>query len=310
MAGGNETSGRSTANVSIRPLTPAFGAVIEGVDARHPLPDTAVAALHDALMAYKVIFLRGMHLTVPEQQAFSSHFGSPFVDPLTHNIEGHPGMTTITRVDHFHSDHMHMADPPKFSMLQMNVVPEVGGDTMWADLVASYEALSQPMREFLEGLTGIYVSRDPSLDIATFYGNSLGRELTEQDLADIRAALVPHEHPLVRLIPETGRKNYWLSRRFTQRIKELTPAESDALLGFLFAHQLQPEFVLRWHWRTGDIAFWDHRTTLHAGVADYGDQERHGQRASIAGGRPVPPRDVTRSTSATRAAMSQPVAVG
>lgn len=276
--------------VSIQPLTPRLGAVVEEVDARGPLPDSTVTAVLGALMAYKVVFFTAQGLTVGEQEAFAAHFGTPFDDPLTRKVDGHPGMTTVTRVDHFHSDHMHMADPPKFSMLQLNVVPEVGGDTMFADLVASYEALSEPMRDFLEGLTGVYVSRDPSEDVAARYGRFLGRDLSEDDLAEVRQALVPHEHPLVRVIPETGRKNYWLCRRFTRAVKELSPSEGDALLSFLFAHQLRPEFVLRWRWRPGDLAFWDHRTTLHAGIADYGERERHGQRASIAGGRPVPAR--------------------
>ena len=165
---------------------------------------------------------------------------------------------------------------------------------MFADLVASYEALSPTMRRFIDGLTGIYVSRDPSEDISARYGAFLGHELDDRELAEIREALVPHEHPLVRVIPETGRKNYWLSRRFTRAVKELEPAESEALLQFLFAHQLKPEFVIRWRWTPGDIAFWDHRTTLHAGVADYGEQARHGHRASIAGGRPVGAGDRSR----------------
>ena len=274
--------------LAVRPLTPTIGAVVEGVDARRPLSAELVHSILDALMAYKVVFFPSQHLSVAEQEAFAAHFGSPFSDPLTRRVEGHPGMTTVTRVDHFHSDHMHMADPPKFSMLQLNVVPDVGGDTMFADLVASYEALSPAMRRFIDGLTGIHVSRDPSEDVAARYGAFLGRELDERDLAEIREALVPHEHPLVRVIPETGKKNYWLSRRFTRAIKELETPESDAMLQFLFAHQLRPEYVIRWRWTPGDIALWDHRTTLHAGVADYGQQERHGQRASIAGGRPVP----------------------
>jgi taurine dioxygenase len=286
-----ETDGRAATGgggPKVRPLTPRLGAVVDGVDARRPLSDATVAAVLGALMTYKVVFLPEQGLTVPEQEALAAQFGPPFADPLTRKLDGHPGMTTVTRVDHFHSDHMHMADPPKFSMLQLNVVPDVGGDTMFADLVASYEALSPAMRTFLEGLTGIYVSRDPSEDVAARYGAFLGRALGEEDLAEIRAALVPHEHPLVRLIPETGRKNYWLCRRFTRGIRELGPSESDALLGFLFAHQLRPEYVVRWRWHRGDIAFWDHRTTLHAGIADYGGEDRRGQRASIAGGRPVP----------------------
>ncbi|MGH8919329.1 MAG: TauD/TfdA dioxygenase family protein [Actinomycetes bacterium] len=272
----------------LRALTPAFGAVVDGVDAGAEIDDVAVASILEALLTYKVLFFPEQHLTVPQQERFAARFGPPFADPLTRTVAGHPGMATVTRVDHFHSDHMHMADPPKFSMLQLNVVPETGGDTMWADLVASYEALSPPVRQLIDGLTGVYVSRDPSVDVAAHYGGFLQKPLTEDDLAEIRQALEPPEHPLVRLIPETGRKNYWLCRRFTRAITGLSQEESDAVLGLLFAHQLRPEFVLRWKWHAGDLAFWDHRTTLHAGVGDYGSHERHGQCASIAGGRPLP----------------------
>ena len=274
--------------MKVDPITPTFGAVVDDFAASVPVDDPSVAAILGALLTYKVVFFRRQHLSVAAQESFAARFGPPFLDPLTRSVEDHAGMATVTRVDHFHSDHMHMEDPPKFSMLQMNVLPDHGGDTMFADLVASYEALSAPFRAFLEGLTGLYVSRDPSDDIAARYGTFLGRELGPAELAAIRDALEPHEHPLVRVIPETGRGNYWVSKRFTRSIKELSPPESDAILRLLFEHQLRPEFVIRWRWHPGDIAFWDHRTTLHAGVADYGRAERHGQRASIGGGRPVP----------------------
>lgn len=290
MTGATGRSATAAANISLRPLTPTLGAVVEGVDGRQPLVADAVGTILDALGTYKVLFFPRQGLSVEEQRRFAAHFGPPFVDPLTRAFDTQPGMSSVTRVDHFHSDHMHLADPPKFSMLQLNVVPEVGGDTMWADLVASYEALSPAMRAFLEGLTALQVSRDPWEDVDARYGAFLGHDLAEDERAAIRAALVPHAHPLVRRIPETGRANYWVSRRFTRAIPELAPTESEALLGFLFAHQLRPEYVVRWHWTAGDLAMWDHRTTIHAGVADYGDAERHGQRASIAGGHPEPAR--------------------
>ncbi|MGH9087060.1 MAG: TauD/TfdA dioxygenase family protein [Acidimicrobiales bacterium] len=287
------TEGRDTAaEVAVRPLTPRLGAVVEGVDTRRPLDDATAAVVLDALMAYKVLFFERQELSLDEQRRFAAHFGEPFADPLTPAFDGQAGMSSVTRVDHFHSDHMHLADPPKFSMLSLTTVPPLGGDTIWADLVAGYEALSEPMRDFLEGLTALHVSRDPWDDTDVRYGAFLGHDLADEERAAIRAALVPHAHPLVRLLPETGKPNYWVCRRFTRAIQELDPAESDAVLGFLFAHQLRPEFVVRWRWHAGDLAFWDHRTTVHAGVADYGDAERFGQRASIAGGRPVPARPV------------------
>lgn len=272
---------------TVRPMTPRFGAVVEGMSAKEEISDACRDALLEALLEYKVLFLRAQHLTVEEQQHFAARFGRPFMDPLTRNIPDRPGMTTVTRVPHFHSDHMHMERPPKFSMLQLNAVPPVGGDTLFADLVSGYEDLSGCFRSFIDGLVGQYVSRDPFEDIEALYGKFFGEELSVERVAEIRAALVPHEHPIVRVIPETGRANYWVCERFTRRIKGLTDRESRAVLGTLFAHQLRPEYLIRWRWQVGDIAFWDHRTTLHAGVDDYGEAERHGQRASIEGEAPV-----------------------
>jgi taurine dioxygenase len=92
---------------------------------------------------------------------------------------------------------------------------------------------------------------------------------------------------MVRFIPETGKKNYWVCEAFTRSIDGLAADESKAILDLLFRHQLQPRYVIRWHWEKGDIAFWDHRTTLHSGIADYGSAYRHGVRATVGGGRPI-----------------------
>jgi alpha-ketoglutarate-dependent taurine dioxygenase len=96
-------------------------------------------------------------------------------------------------------------------------------------------------------------------------------------------------HPLVRVIPETGQRFYWASAQHTERIQGLSRDESDAILNLIFRQQLKPEFVIRWRWTVGDIAFWDHRKTLHAGVNDYDrTQTRHGRRANIGTAKPIP----------------------
>jgi taurine dioxygenase len=94
---------------------------------------------------------------------------------------------------------------------------------------------------------------------------------------------------VVRRLPETGNKHYWVSAQHTTRIAGVLKDESDAILGLIFKQQLKPEFVIRWRWTVGDIAFWDHRTTLHAGVNDYDRSEsRRGRRANIGSAKPVP----------------------
>jgi taurine dioxygenase len=281
------------AGVRIHPLTPAFGAVVEGADPRAGLSSGAVAAIKDALLAYKVLFFRKLGLSRPEQQALADNFGPPFTyygRPAADD-DDEPGLSSVTVVPHFHSDYMYMKEGPAFSMLQLLTVPEVGGDTLWADLAASYQELSLPLRGLLERLTAIHVHPSYYKDEETLLAarrRRFGADFSREELARVREALRPTEHPLVRVIPETGRANYWVSSRHTQAIKGMSRLESDALLRLLFEHQLQPRFILRWKWRAGDIAFWDHRTTLHSGVRDYGAAERFGQRASIAANSPVP----------------------
>jgi taurine dioxygenase len=246
-----------------------------------------VERIKDFLMQYKVIFFREQNLDDVQQERFARQFGDPRFDPLETNVEGHPGLSTLDAVPFFHSDWMFQEDPPKWAMLQMTKVPPVGGDTMFVDLVGGYEALSEPMRRFLKGLTVLH-AMDPG------HASKLEQAFIRRNGADhpdyetVREHLQPGSQPLVRLIPETGRENYWLAPAYSRRLNELAADESDALLRFLFQHQLGPQFVIRWKWTPGDIAFWDHRTTLHSGVKDYGDFERHGRRASIAGGKVVP----------------------
>ena len=278
--------------VRLCPLTPQFGAVVEGVDPRNGLAAETVAAVRNALLEYKVLFFRQLNLSRKEQQAFADNFGPPFNYSGRFAVDDdEPGLSDVTVVAHFHSDYMYLQEGPSFSMLQLLAVPEVGGDTLWADLVASYEALNPALRGLLEQLTAVQVH--PS-----FYENPetllesrrrrYGEDYSLEEFAKLRAALRPTEHPLVRVIPETVRANYWVSARHTQAIKGMSRLESDALLQLLFHHQLDPRFILRWKWQAGDVAFWDHRTTLHSGVRDYGAAKRFGQRASIAANRPLP----------------------
>ena len=287
------TTVQAATHVRINPLTPKLGAVVEGVDARKPLGASVVADLKDALLRYKVLFLRRQNLDPDEHAAFARHFGEPFEREgvkFTPDYD-EPGLTTVTVVPHFHSDLMYMEEQPAFAMLQLLEIPDVGGDTMWIDLVAGFEALSEPLRKALETLTAVHLHPDYHLTdeaLKRRYKSFYGEDLTDDELRRRREASRPREHPVVRVIPETGRKNYWISAQHTGAIKGLTSEESKALLAFLFQHQLKPQFVVRWKWQAGDIAFWDHRTTLHAGIKDYGAKPRRGRRANIGVTHPIP----------------------
>ncbi len=279
--------------IEISPVTPVFGARVDGLNAREPLNGDVIRELKGAISKYKVLFLTGQHLDEAQHARLAAYFGAPHVTSNRFDVEyEQSGLTNVKVVAHFHSDLMYKDEQPAYAMLQMLELPSAGGDTMWADLAASYEALSQPVKTMLEGLYAYHVHPDYYMtdeDRSARYERQFGRSLTAEELAEQKTRLAPNMHPLVRTIPETGQKLYWASAQHTERIQDLSKDESDAILGLIFKQQLKPEFVIRWHWTVGDIAFWDHRTTLHAGVNDYDrTQTRHGRRANIGSAQPIP----------------------
>ncbi|MDQ7907558.1 TauD/TfdA family dioxygenase [Phytohabitans sp. ZYX-F-186] len=283
----------TTTQVRIVPRTPNFGARVEGLDAREELDADTIAQLKEAILKYKVLFFREQNLNEEQHARFAGYFGEPFEHNSNFDMQYEDaGLSNVTVVPHFHSDVMYMTEQPGFAMLQMLTLPDVGGDTMWADLVSSYDALSEPIKKLIDPLTVINVHPEYFVDSQTLsdrYEKRYGKPLTPEQIAKRRKDLSPTESPLVRVIPETGCKNYYISAWHTMQIKGLPKDESDAILNLLYSQQLKPEYVIRWEWTVGDIAFWDHRTTLHAGVNDYAaGAKRHGRRANIGVHSPVP----------------------
>ncbi len=151
------------------------------------------------------------------------------------------------------------------SILNAIEIPPAGGDTMWCDQQAAYAGLSDRMRSFLDGLTAEHAS---------------GRAFSSV------GELPPVVHPVVRTHPETGLRGLFVNPQFTNRIIELDLEEGDALLAFLYRHATRPEYVVRYHWQTGDVGWWDNRATQHSVVGDFGAQGRVIQRVTLEGDRP------------------------
>ncbi len=175
----------------------------------------------------------------------------------------------------WHSDVTWRVEPSLGSVLRAVELPEVGGDTLWADMGAAYDRLTPAMKTRIEGLTAIH-------DWWDNFG--LGMEPDERD------RLRPHfpavEHPVVRTHPATGRRTLYVNRIFTQRIVGLDPDESAELLDHLYQQAGFPEYQCRWQWRPGDVAFWDNRSTQHYAVSDYHPQRRVMERITVCGDRP------------------------
>ena len=272
----------------IQPLTPAIGAVIEGVDLAQPMSDDLLQTIRQALLRHKVIFFQDQQLTPVQHRDFAARFGPLHTHPLYPGVPEAPELFILdnhagnpTDNDAWHTDITFIETPPMGSILYAKRLPPLGGDTVFSDMKAAYEALSAPLREFLAGLDAVH-------DFARGFP-ARGRVAGAAGAEKHSRALEEHPpvlHPVVRTHPETGEDGLFVNYGFTERIKGLRRKESDAILTMLFAHIQQPEFLVRWRWTPNSIAFWDNRVTQHYAVNDYLPQQRIMNRATVLGDRP------------------------
>ena len=269
-------------HISVSPVAGALGAEISGVDLGS-LSDAAFAEIRAALLEHQVVFFRDQELTRDQHKAFGRRFGTlhvhPFLQPL--KDEGYPEFVVLESdanrpfvAEAWHSDVTFQEEPPLGSVLRCVEAPEFGGDTMWASMYAAYEALSGPMQRLLSDLVAIH---DTSRTFSRENYGHIGKRAER---------VVAAEHPVVRTHPETGRKALFVNSAFTQAIKGMKPAESAALLGFLYHHLESPDFTCRFRWRKNSMAMWDNRCTQHRVVADHVAAYRRMERVTIEGDKP------------------------
>jgi alpha-ketoglutarate-dependent taurine dioxygenase len=272
--------------LDIRPLTPAIGAEIVGLDLGERLDDETVAAIRAAWLRHLVVFFPDQHLDEDQQVAFASRFGRlTEAHPVEPASEVNPSVLPIDsrkdRVDFWHTDVTYMQRPPMGSMLLAMTVPDVGGDTMWVNTRLAYETLATPMRDLCDRLEAIHY--DPYYAEVIAEGGGMWWEGTHVD------KLLPVGHPVVRVHPETGERNLFVNPQFTVGLRGFDGPQGNGLLRLLYDHMIQPQFTVRYRWRAGTLAFWDNRSTMHYGVYDYGENLRLMHRVTLAGDRPVGP---------------------
>jgi taurine dioxygenase len=266
--------------LDIRPLTPALGAEVFGIDLSAPLSPFDVEVIRRALVAHQVIFFRDQHMSHEQHIQLGQRFGSLHVHPLAAgNHPDHPELLRIhadetsERVagENWHTDVSCEEEPPMGSMLYLKEVPASGGDTMFCSMYAAYDALSRPMQQFLEGLSAVH----DGAKVWTRYGMTPSRPFART------------EHPIVAVHPDTGRKLLFVNKVFTSHIPALSAKESDALLDMLYRHIENPRFMCRFRWQPNSVAFWDNRCTQHQAIFDYFPARRSGYRVTINGTRPL-----------------------
>jgi taurine dioxygenase len=270
----------------LAPLTPTIGAEVSGIDLRQPVSPGQTAALRQALLDWKVLFFRDQDITTEQHLAFAGAFGALEVHPFAPHKPGYPEVLAIThdrdsrgRENTWHSDVTWRLEPSLGSILRAIEVPPVGGDTLFSDMYAAYDGLSDAVKARIDTATAIH-------DFAHFRVAMRKRGLTEDQIEAFNARYPMVEHPVVRTHPETGRRAIYVNAAFTQHIVGLEKAESDALLAHLFAQAAIPEYQCRFRWDTNALAFWDNRASQHYAASDYWPAVRRMERVTIVGDRP------------------------
>ena len=266
----------------VRPLSPIIGAEIFGVDLRDDLDDETFADLRRALLEWKVIFFRDQDLTGEQHRDFARRWGDLEVHPFLKQgevpevVRFEKGAKEKGYENVWHSDVTWRQEPSLGSVLRAIEVPDVGGDTLFADAGAAYDALEPDIQERIDGLTAIHD-----------FSHVFGLLMSADELAEMQQKYPPAEHPIVRVHPDTGRRTLYVNEAFTSHIPDLDPDESEALLQRLFRQPRIPELQCRFRWQPNSIAFWDNRAAWHYAASDYFPARRVMERVTIIGDRPT-----------------------
>lgn len=271
--------------MEVRPLAPALGAEIRGLDVSRPLSDEELSLLHKTLLDHKVVIIAAADLTVDGHLALAQQFGQAEVHAFFPNLgEGYERVSVLdsddgTRASMWHTDETFLEAPPLGTFLHAQVIPTVGGDTVFASSTAAYDALSSPLKRYLEGLEAIHdLSR--TTELAYYHGRGSAEAFARQIASERRWA-----HPVVRTHPETGAKGLFVNPTYTRYLVGVPADESEAILAFLYRHAIKEKFTFRHRWTAGDLVMWDNRCTMHNALMDF-EGRRRMHRVSMIGDRP------------------------
>jgi taurine dioxygenase len=279
--------------IMVKPQPSGFGAEITGIDLSRPLPPAALAEVKAAWARHAVVAFPDQPLGLDALEAFTLQIGPFGVDPYIAPMPGHPNVLEVRREPtetlapfggSWHSDWSFQATPPAATILRSEVIPPVGGDTLFCDATRAYETLDDATKAKLAPLRAVHSA-------TRAYGPRSGyaRELDQRSMPIIISpeADKTFAHPLVRTHPVTGRKALFVSPVYTVGIEGMAPDEADPLLGRLYKHMVEDRFVYRHKWRAGMVLMWDNRCTMHNAEGGYDGHLRVMHRTTVAGEAPV-----------------------
>ncbi|MAV86683.1 MAG: taurine dioxygenase [Rhodospirillaceae bacterium] len=281
-------------SIKVNEMSPACGAIIEGIDLSKDLSNQEFSEIHKALLDRTVVVFRDQNLTEKQHVQFARRFGDiqpnaisgfakhekePEIDILESDADNPPYVT----LDLWHTDFAGREIPTLGTVIYAKDIPPEGGDTIWVSSSAAYEGLSDRMKTHVDGLFAYHNAYQN-------YDETVRPELWEKDYQvykrESKANYVPALHPVVRTHPDTGKKGLFVNESMTSVIQDMDRRESSFLLNYLFEHLRTPEFQYRHKWRKNDFVIWDNRLSLHYALFDY-TEHRLMHRVNIVGSKPI-----------------------
>ncbi|KQY56440.1 MULTISPECIES: TauD/TfdA dioxygenase family protein [unclassified Nocardioides] len=282
----------TTGAIEVHPLTATIGAELRNVSLADASRDPELfARIKELLLRYKVVFLRDQDLTRAEHVTLAERFGPLEDHPMVGADPDHPGLVQIYKdldspaeqyENSFHCDATWREAPPMGAVLRCIETPDVGGDTIWVNMVEAYRRLPDHVKTQIADLRA-------SHSIESTFGAALPAEQRRA----LRDRFPDAEHPVVRTHPETGEQTLFVNAFTThfvnfhnaQRVRfghDYSPGAGE-LLNYLIRQASVPEYQVRWRWTPNSVAIWDNRSTQHYAVQDYWPAVRKMERAGVIG---------------------------
>lgn len=268
--------------IKVLPVGPTIGAEIADVNLAS-LDEKTFSEIARAFVEFKVVFFRDQNISVQAHLDFCRRFGELEEHPFLPTPEGEERIVRFAKNDAavgvenvWHSDVTWRQIPSLGSALRAIEVPEVGGDTMFADMEAAYAGLDEVLKQRISNARAVHD-----------FSHTFGRGMGKKELAANQLKYPPATHPVVRTHPVSGRKSIYVNAIFTSHLAGFDPEESRQLLDRLYEQATIPEYQCRFRWRPGSIAFWDNRSVQHYACSDYDPQVRVMDRVTVIGDRPV-----------------------
>ena len=275
----------TSSGIKIKKYSPNLGAIITGVDLSKEINEDQFKDIHKAFLDNQVLFFQNQNEISPEVHLkLGKLFGELHMHPAAPSMPGYPEIfeihahknSKVANGEFWHSDVSCDIKPPLGTMLQLHILPETGGDTMFSNMYSAYNELSDKYKSLLDGLIAIHESEH--LYSGRYEDRGVNRDNIKTPVAN---------HPLIRTHPITGKKAIYVNRTFTTGIEGMNKNESSSILEFLFDHCEHVNFQIRYRWNKNDMAFWDNRCTMHRAIWDYWPNERKGRRVTIKGDKPI-----------------------